>query len=411
MFRFRMVKIKNIIMKKTYLLLIALFIISTSLMAKKALVSGAWLLTKVEMEGKTQEVYTDVNFREDGYAEMGGRVFGSWKYNEKKKLFTIESEMVKEFAGERKVDKLNKEELVLNGPKLKMFFIRLDEEKIKEENKNSGLEGVWKTKSTDGVVNSLVFELPNKFVSSESSDGYNSTSKGEWMYNPNEKAIFITTSGRRFRGLNKIVSINDKELKIKHKGETFSFSKYTKPDIKIERLNFSEEEFYDENGDYKYSEETGKLPWKDYYETLDNLINIKQLVYDFHDLNEDTKAFDTKTLTANIVVNSEKETMKFDNIFKGTDRASISDDNEMPVVKSDSPLFPFADNAFRVVGKEEIKTPAGTFKCTVIEVAGDFDEKAKLWMIDNKPGIIAKVIIDKPGTFGYYHLFELKEIK
>jgi len=32
-------------------------------------------------------------------------------------------------------------------------------------------------------------------------------------------------------------------------------------------------------------------------------------------------------------------------------------------------------------------------------------------MIIDKPGIYAKIIEDKPGTFGYYNMYELQEIK
>ncbi len=415
MLGFRVVKTdtKIIIMRRIYLLLIVVLLGSTSLMAKNVPVTGKWLLTKVEMGEKSQDVYSDINFREDGYAEMGGRVFGNWKYDKKKKLFTIESEMIKEFSGERKVEKLNAGELILKGPKVKMFFIKLDEEKIKAENENSGLEGIWKTGNVDGVVYSLVFELPNKFSSSESSDGSNSTSKGEWIYNGNDKTIIIMTSGRKFRGRNKIVAMNKTELKLKNKGETFSFTKFEKPDIKIERLTFSEDDFYDENGDYKYSEDTEKLPWKDYYSILESLKKVKQLVYNFNVLNTNIDAFETKTLTANVVVDSDEETVIFDNIFKGIDRASISDDEEMPTTNADSnnPIFPFEDNSFRVAGEEEITTPAGTFKCTAVEATGDFDEKIKLWMINDKPGIVAKAILDQEGSFGHYYLFELTEIK
>ncbi len=399
-------------MRQIYLLLLIVLLGSTGLIAKNVPVTGKWLFTKVEMGEKTEDVYSDVNFREDGYAEMGGTVFGTWKYDKKKKLFTIESEMIKEFSGERKVEKLNAEELILKGPKVKMFFIKLDEEKIKAENENSGLEGIWKTGNIDGVVYSIVFTLPNKFISSESSDGSNSKSKGEWIYNGTDKTIIIMTSGRKFRGQNKIVAINKTELKLENKEETFSFTKFEKPDIKIERLTFSEDDFYDENGDYKYSEDIEKLPWEDYYSILESLSKVKQLVYNFNVLNTNIDAFETKTLTANIAVDSDDETVTFDNIFKGIDRTSISDDEEMPVIKSDSnnPIFPFEDNSFRVAGEEEITTPAGTFNCTVVEATGDFDEKIKLWMINDKPGIVAKAIKDTPGDFGHFFVFELVKI-
>jgi len=35
----------------------------------------------------------------------------------------------------------------------------------------------------------------------------------------------------------------------------------------------------------------------------------------------------------------------------------------------------------------------------------------KLWMINSKPGIFARIIVDKPGTFGLYGVYELEEIR
>ncbi|MCF6357375.1 MAG: DUF3108 domain-containing protein, partial [Draconibacterium sp.] len=91
---------------------------------------------------------------------------------------------------------------------------------------------------------------------------------------------------------------------------------------------------------------------------------------------------------------------------------STPDDYEMPIAKygGEVGLFPFESETYRIVGKEEIKTPAGTFNCTAIEAIGDFDESLKIWMINDKPGIIAKVIKDKSGTFGHFIVFELSEI-
>ncbi|MBN2238122.1 MAG: hypothetical protein JW729_11220, partial [Bacteroidales bacterium] len=74
------------------------------------------------------------------------------------------------------------------------------------------------------------------------------------------------------------------------------------------------------------------------------------------------------------------------------------------------PLYPLKDDTYRVVGQEQITTPAGTFDCTVLEVIYDYDIAKKLWMINDKIGVYAKIIEDKPGSFGKYAIFELQEI-
>ena len=68
---------------------------------------------------------------------------------------------------------------------------------------------------------------------------------------------------------------------------------------------------------------------------------------------------------------------------------------------------------FRVVGTEDIKTDLGTFKCTVVEGLGNFDLKLKYWMINDKPGVFAKIIKSKEegNPFDYTNVYTLKEIK
>lgn len=44
-----------------------------------------------------------------------------------------------------------------------------------------------------------------------------------------------------------------------------------------------------------------------------------------------------------------------------------------------------------------------------MEVIGSFETCKKLWMINDIPGVYAKIIADKPGTFGQYSVYELQE--
>jgi len=142
------------------------------------------------------------------------------------------------------------------------------------------------------------------------------------------------------------------------------------------------------------------------------LRNVSQLVYTYSVLVEDTDAFNSKILTADVEANLENELASIDFIFYGYDRYNLPDDTELPPNKDYSnPLFPLKDDIFRVVGEEEISTPAGTFDCMVIEIMGDFEMRKKAWMVKDKPGVYAKIIEDKPGSFGKYAIYELQEIK
>ena len=399
-------------MKKGSLVLFVMLILSANIMAKESPIIGQWLLTKVEMEGNVEEVYSEVEFKSDGYAEMEGRVFGEWKYNKKSKTVTIESEMIKEFAGERKVTKLNKNELVLSGSKVKMFFTKLNEENIEAENTNSKLGGSWKILTESGFK-ILIFELPDVLSIKEKFDGGSSSVGGTWIFNSTDKSLIIMANDHELNGLNKVIKQSGNELELENRGNTIKALKLEKSSIKIERLSFSEEDFYDENGDYKYDDEEGKLKWNDPYKLIVSMEKVKQLVYNFSTLIEGTETFETKELSSNVSTNVDEGMMSFDNIFIGFDRESTPEDYEMPIAyySSDIRLFPFESDTYRVVGEEEITTPAGTFNCTVVEAIGDFDENIKLWMVNNKPGILAKVIKDKPGDFGHFIVFELVEIK
>lgn len=69
-------------------------------------------------------------------------------------------------------------------------------------------------------------------------------------------------------------------------------------------------------------------------------------------------------------------------------------------------------DTYRITGTEKITVPAGSFTCTVVEGFLD-EEKYKYWMINEKPGIYAKVItegLDWRNKLSYT-IRELEEIK
>jgi len=176
--------------------------------------------------------------------------------------------------------------------------------------------------------------------------------------------------------------------------------------------NFTEDDFFDENDEYKYYDDEQKLPWQDSYGMIMSLENVKQLVYKYSSLIDDKEAFKDKILTANVKANIEESCLSIDYIFYGYDTYNLPEDTQLPPNKAYSELlYPERENSFRVTGTEQITTPAGTFDCTVIEVFDNSEIKKKLWMINNKPGIYAKCIHDKSGDWGHYDIYELQEIQ
>lgn len=420
-------------MKKLSLLLFASFIIFTSVSAKEKTVIGSWLLTKVMENGNVEELYSQVTFKEDGYATWDGRVFGKWEQN--KKLFTIESKMIKEFSAKWEISKFENDELILEKPSTKLFFIRLDKDKMEEANRNCGLEGRWKIeKSVQELDNkeyndeereeefksekTIIFTLPDKIKILGKFDGGTSSASGTWMYNKAESSLIIMMRDENIGGVNKVLKLTNNELILENNTGTIRAVKVETENIKIERLGFTEEDFFDENGDSKYYEDIDKLPWNDYYQMIESLEKVVELVYNYSIKLKGTEFFDTKEIVAKVNASLDDELIDINNIFENGDSYSFSENQEYNENPFDNynRLYPIEGKnySFRVAGNEKITTKAGTFDCTIIDACGRFEKTSRIWMINDKPGIFAKLIEEEPGSFDddfTYKIFELKEIK
>ncbi len=183
----------------------------------------------------------------------------------------------------------------------------------------------------------------------------------------------------------------------------------------IKRLSFTQDMFIDEHDNYLYEADEEKLPWHDPYQMMMSLNSADQLIYKYANLLEDTKTFEYKTLKADVQINETDQKLNIDFIFHGYDRYNLPEDAELPPnqldFRFDNRIFPLKDLFIRISGEETITTKAGTFNCLVIEALSNmYEESYKLWMIIDKPGVYAKIIADKSGILGHYHIFELAEI-
>jgi len=411
-------------MKKITLLIVIAMSLSINATAKKTPIVGKWLLTKVEMKGEVQDVYQEVEFKSDGYMSMMGRVLGKWTLDRKANTLTIETDMIKEFAGTRKIKKHSKTGLILVGENDKIHFISVNPDAIAKENKKSGLAGTWVANAEEDGKKYITLELPDTYKAITKTEYSTSKSSGNWMYNSKDKSIVILSMDRQLRGKNTIVSEKDNELTLNNKGNDITLVKQDESAVKkatdIERLTFTEEEFYDDNGNPKYEADAEKLPWKDPYAMYESLKKIKSLEYEMSSLVEETNVFEVKELSSKMDVDKDMEVAKFDNIFVGYDRNTLPEDTEMPTLTIESNVdtyifvpFPYESYTFRVTSNnEQITVKAGTYSCTVVELFGDREERIKLWMINDKPCIVAKIIIEEEGSFGplKYTMYELMKI-
>jgi hypothetical protein len=406
-------------MKNIFLLVSLMLISIVNIIAQDNRVNGSWLITKVNIENQDQEVYFPLDFSEDGQLGINGQAFGSWKYDQKNQKINISSKDFEELDGESDVLKLNNEELILGKEGTKVFFIKIDKDMIYRENENSGLFGVWEMEdeANPEVTKLITFEAPDNSKLIIKQEGMEERQSCPWIFNETNLTLLLLGRIENLGGLNIVLKLDKDILELENNGTVYTLKRKDLSNHKIERLTFNENEFYDEEGNWKYEDAEELLPWQDFYNMTTSLENVHQLVYNYSKLIEDTEVFESKTLTANVQVNMEEENLSIDYIFYGYDNYDLPEDTQLPTTIYNPSAYPSAlyplkdDMPYRVVENEEITTPAGTFYCIVIEGISDFDVKMKMWMIKDKPGIYARIIEDRPGSFGHYLMYELQEIK
>jgi len=115
-----------------------------------------------------------------------------------------------------------------------------------------------------------------------------------------------------------------------------------------------------------------------------------------------------------IETDADKQSVRFTNLsFSQGDTSQFSENYKGGMMEQYNNFFPKDEPwPYRISGIETVTVPAGTFKCTVVE-GFDSETKVKYWMINDLPGVYAKIIEEKTDPFGEleYKLFELEEIK
>ncbi|WP_158851040.1 hypothetical protein [Algibacter sp. L1A34] len=401
---------------KNIVLFFTVFILGVSQShAQKEKITGNWLITKVEVKNKVITPYQVMNYNKDGKMITMGIEVGAWEYHKKNHSIVTKSEFDKDFNGENKILKLSDTALIVLKDDAKVYYNKIDLNQVSKENANSGLIGSWRLNNEENpeTIHLLTFTSPDNFLLITKDYGMQSKSKGTWIFNKKDKTvILIGFSMEHFKGLNKVIHISENRISLENKSVTYAFTKEENQANTIEHLVFSQDDFFNENEDFKYEEEEKNLPWNDWSAMKPDILNVKQLVYTHSSLIPDTTSFENKTLTANVEVNMDEEAYYIDNIFIGFDSYNVPEDTEFPINSFDdyNKLYPLEEATFRIQGEETITTAAGSFNCTVVEAIKD-DVRQKLWMINDKLGVYAKIIEENPDEhFGYYDRYELQEI-
>ena len=293
--------------------------------------------------------------------------------------------------------------------------------------------GIWQLttvvedgKTMDGFQTVFIFSEKGILNAARSSTS-EPMEVGTWTYNKKQKTIVMTSDlDRDFNGEATVIKVDKKVLVYKKAGAILNFTKLKKLDLppKIKpvttikpTLNFTYDDLLDEEGGFYYEEETAKLPWK-IKDVLSFLKDYKDIIYTASNFEDDLEP-DSFLVSSRITYNEVDQTMDVrEYSFFQNDYIEMS---ENPISINDSEnyqeylyFFPKEKlDPFKVVGTEMVETPLGNFECTVVEGIDTFDKKAKYWMINNKPGVFAKIIIinDQNTPFGYSNIYMLKEIK
>ncbi len=387
-------------MKKIALFIISLAIINITLFANTQDITGQWLLTKAVFGANPDEVYQTLNFRGDGSAEMQGRVFGSWKTNNGDNTVTIKSKIIDEFAGTWEISNPGENKIILKSKNGNLFFTRYNPEEIEKNNNESGLLGVWKldNKSDEDADILLYFKTPDEILVHYMGEGFTGKGSGTWIHNKRENNLILMVKDRLLRGKSNIISITKGEFILNNNGIEITGHRLEQNGETREKLPFTEN---DESTDLN----SENFSWFNIEAKSSYLSNVNTLKYTKSTLINDFDVFITQDLSADVSINKYNEIIEIDDIF---DEFPGSDDYEGDA------FYPLEEPyEYTVAGDKDITVPAGTFKCTVVDINDEFEgSRTRLYMINNRPGVYAKIItIIKNFDEETYTMYELTDIE
>jgi len=411
-------------MKKLILVFVMLLMVSIA-SAKGPKFLGSWMSEKIVAEGADQQMFMPITFENDNDIIAEDMVFGIWHYDKKTKLINITSFLISEFNGDWKIIELSKENLILKKGDYEWHLFKYDKEAIAVTNKALGLSGLWKMESKTALVSEdaveeaveeateeaveeegsqgdsyeeeYVEELPNLYFSFEDvsyslkevSDGYSSNSKGDWMYKPKQNSIMFI-AGRRSQiiGNAKIIEHNENTLSLENNGFKYVFEKLKTVDVELLSFDY---EYLDNNRN-----EDNYPPWGKFDKLNAQMTSTKMMIYQKGVYNADLKVFDYSTVVYKTKVEEGYEVSVSEYSVNGSDTTQINEVSIGEDYGSENEFFPQENfGNYIVLEKETLTVPAGTFECTVVIGFDDNDVKYKVWMIDAKTGVYAKIISQK----------------
>jgi len=185
-------------------------------------ISGDYLVTTVESNGKSEASYMNMSFSKEGKLMIMGMPAGSWRYDEAHNKVFITSVFDGKQAEENKIVKHDDKELVLQSKTGKMYYMKLDKKKIEKNNKTAPFLGTWNVAPNANEASQFTFTLPDTFSYEKNDKVENSTEsiKGTWIYDPENKRVIVVAMGSPFRGENKITKTDGNTIFFDNGGKT-----------------------------------------------------------------------------------------------------------------------------------------------------------------------------------------------
>ncbi|HHJ52094.1 MAG TPA: hypothetical protein ENJ89_02770 [Caldithrix abyssi] len=337
-----------------------------------------------------------------------GMEMATWKFDANKKQIVLKSKRNKNFNGAMKIVFLSAEQMVLKKGADTYTYSRVEPDKIKQNNEKSGLAGLWSLSGTEYPCAFLKLDLPQDFALVRVAFGETDRASGSWIFSPKDQTIIFVGFSELLRGKVKLADLKKNSFSLQLADRTLQ-AKKVKP-APIERLTFKEDDFPEEPDEQSQA----RLPWKNFDGMVQFLSKVKAVRYSVGQLlpKLNVLAYPTKHL-AKVQADVQKPSVRFTNLSVSEGNTSQYSEKVLNEMSSDEfHFFPLEDFwQYRVVGNEKLTVPAGTFDCTVVE-AVDGDKKFKLWMINDKPGIYAKIIREETDPFGKvnYSAEELEQV-
>lgn len=376
--------------------ILAIMLATLLTQAQQPKLAGNWLLVKVDKNGVAEDENTEFLFKKDGLVSSSGFDFAKWRFNAAAMEINLAPPLSEdEFNGIHKVKQLTNKQLVFSQGGTTYYFKRINEEqkhidaeKTGKTNEVSGLAGTWKLNHKVFDELFLKLELPETFKFISCASGTTTSTKGQWHYlsETNELELTGVAEGEHFilKGKSRIKDHSSGFLALVTARETLLFNRIDKSNI--EWLTFSADELKN------HTNNESQLPksWQNNASLISHLAKLQNMVYHCKTYVPQAEALkNTGKILKKIDAKPEKGSVSIANIMiTKYDTLQYSESYMGNMMNQNNHFFPEEEPGFyRVTGNEKYEG----YECTVIEAVSD-NKRIKLWMINNQPGVYAKII-------------------